>query len=209
MSDESRYIKYGKLMGGLIHNLNTPLMGCTGRIELLQMKLGEEKNLDQISVQLDKINSTLVSVAYILDKDNSDKIMMIDLKILLDHYFVFLYTDTRFKHQIEKEISLVSQTVSTNPSTLVNYMHTFFGYLLMYIDGASVLEITNATENNVHTIYICMKYDDSINEEVVEPLNNTLSYLSSVVGEDVMKKYITKVDVTDEVKVSISFEDDM
>jgi len=209
MSDDSKYVKYGKLMGGLIHNLNTPLMGCTGRVELLQMKLGEEKNLNQIAIQLDKINSTLISVAYILDKDNSDKIMMIDLKILLDHYFVFLYTDTRFKHQIEKEINLVSQTVSINPSTLVNYLHTFFGYLLQYIEGASVLEITNSTENNVHTIHFCMKYDDAINEEVVEPLSNTLNYLSSVVSEDIMKKYATTVEVTEEVKVSVSFGDDV
>ena len=33
-----KWAKYGKLMSGLIHNLNTPLMGLSGRIELLEMK---------------------------------------------------------------------------------------------------------------------------------------------------------------------------
>jgi len=207
MSKDSKYIKYGKLLGGLIHNLNTPLMGCTGRVELLQMKMEDDRNLNQIAIQLDKINAILVASAYILDKDNTDSVTMIDMKPLLENYFTFLYTDMRFKHQVEKEINLEPRNIAVNPSELVNYLHTLLDYVLRYLEGSSVLEIDNVSENGNPTIHFCLKYEeDNINEDFIEPLKNTLEYLKDLVSEDTLKMFETHIAVTNclDIKVIIN-----
>jgi signal transduction histidine kinase len=208
MNNDEKYIKYGKLLSGLIHNLNTPLMGCTGRVELLQMKMGEDKNLSQIATQLDKINSTLISIAYILDKDNMDRVTMIDMKNLLDHYFSFLQTDMRFKHQVPKNINLNPRMIKTNPSEFVNYLHKFLDYLLKYLNGAALLEIDNICDNDKTVLNMCLSYESGkVDDDFVLPLSQIVDNLKESFSDEILERYNTIVTIKDDVCIKIYIQD--
>jgi len=203
MSKDDKYIKYGKLLPGLIHNLNTPLMGCSGRVELLQMKMGEDKHLSQMTVQLDRINEILVAVAYLLDKDQTDKDTGFDLKVFLGNYYAFLNTDMRFKHQMEKELTFEKYDINTNPSSLMNYLHAIMNHLLEYIEDISIVTIGNASENGNPCINIIMKYNAEIKEEYIEPLKNIKQIVEDKLDADTISNYELQVEVTNEVAIKI------
>ncbi len=73
------WAKYGKLLSGVIHNLNTPLMGISGRVELLQFKMPDLKGLDQIASQLERINNSLGNLTFMIEKDCGEETTSIDL----------------------------------------------------------------------------------------------------------------------------------
>ena len=166
MKNDSKFIKYGKLLSGLIHNLNSPLMGLSGRIELLQMKFDDEKSFNQINTQIDKINDMLTNAAYLLDKDHLDRPIEIDLSKFLENYFFFLNTDTRFKHQIEKELNFQSHLIYINPSDLLNLLHTIIDYLLSFIDDETTIIATNTVEETNPVINITLKRQTDIDNEL-------------------------------------------
>lgn len=165
MNNDEKWIKYGKLLSGLIHNLNTPLMGLSGRVELLQMKLGEDKSINQINTQLDRINKMLTSVAYLLDKEQSNKESELDLKVLLENYFSFLGTDMRFKHQLEKDLSFENCKVTINASDLIYTLHKIIDFSLDFIDEESNLIVNNSTLNDCAIINICLEFSSNVNKD--------------------------------------------
>ena len=185
MNNDTKYVKYGKLLSGLIHNLNTPLMGLSGRVELLQMKFDDEKSFNQINTQLDKINHMLLATAYLLDKDNCDRDLEIDLKAFLENYFSFLYTDMRFKHQIEKELNFEPFSLSINASDLLNCLHTIVDYILNYIDDKTTLIVNNTTIENKPVINITLQLNSEINKDL-----NIEKCLNENLSDDTLKKFL-------------------
>jgi hypothetical protein len=153
---DEKWVKYGKLLSGLIHNLNTPLMGVSGRVEILQIKLGEDKGLVQIANQVERINDMLSAVAYLVDKDQYNKVTDIDIGVFLKNYFGFLYADMRFKHHINKEVEFVSCKLNFNPADLLFVLHMVVDHLLDHSNNDSLLTAHN-TEGG--TIEIQMKGD--------------------------------------------------
>jgi len=144
MKNDEKWTKYGKLLSGLIHNLNTPLMGISGRVELLQMKMGEDKSIKQISTQVEKINSMLTAVGYLVDKDQYDKDIETDIAVFLDNYFNFINADMRYKHQVpSKELNFTPCKLVFNPSDLLYCLHTVFDYTLDFVDSETNITISN------------------------------------------------------------------
>ena len=184
MNSEEKFIKYGKTLSGLIHNLNTPLMGISGRVELMQMKLGDDKNVVQISTQLDRLNSMLTAVAYLLDKEISNKETKFDLKILLENYFTYLTTDMVFKHKVEKEINLESIEVTTNPANLINFIHKVFEQLLSYVEEEVKMTIRNTKTEQGTNLEIMMSCQNDITKDL-----NIVESLKKRMFEEVKNKY--------------------
>ena len=166
MENDKKFIKYGKLLSGLIHNLNTPLMGISGRIELLQMKFDDEKSFNQINTQLDKITAMLSNAAYLLDKDHSDRPIEIDLLKFLENYFIFINTDSRYKHQMEKELTFQSNVVFINPSDLLNLLHTIVDYLIGFHDDETTIIASNSIEGSNPVINITLKRNTDLDQEI-------------------------------------------
>ena len=166
MNSDEKFIKYGKTLSGLIHNLNTPLMGMSGRIELMQMKFGEDKNVNQVSTQLDRINNMLTAVAFLLDKEISNKDSGFDIKQLLDNYFAYLTTDMRFKHKLEKEINLIPHSLNTNGCDAINYIHCVMNALLSYVEEEAKIAITNTIEGSDSKIDIVMTFEKPIEKDL-------------------------------------------
>ena len=176
MNSDEKFIKYGKTLSGLIHNLNTPLMGMSGRIELMQMKFGEDKNVNQVSTQLDRINNMLTAIAFLLDKEISNKDSGFDIKQLLENYFSYLTTDMRFKHKLEKEINLVPHSLNTNGCDVINYTHCVMNALLGYMEEEAKISIANVIDGNDCRIDILMTFEKPIEKDlnVIEVINNKL-----------------------------------
>ena len=196
MNNDEKWVKYGKLLSGLIHNLNTPLMGISGRVELLQIKMGEDKSLIQITTQVERINSMLTSAGYMVDKDNYNKVAEIDLAVFMEHYINFLYADMRFKHQSTHEKELVACKISVNPYDLLYHVHTITDYLLEFLDEETKFIFKTTDTNNV---YITMTTKNSVKSTInlegliaeklsEETYKNQFEVISAVTGNEVEVK---------------------
>jgi two-component system, NtrC family, sensor kinase len=118
----------GSLMGGLVHNLNTPLMWIMGRAQLIQSrneKLGEMKDLTEEDLSMlkekngkdihsiqegaDKIDQILKALAYKIQMIN-EGYTSIELKEYLEMEINFLMADMHFKHETKREVKLDSRS---------------------------------------------------------------------------------------------------
>lgn len=118
----------GSLMGGLVHNLNTPLMWIMGRAQLVQSrneKLGAIKDLSEGDLSMlkekngkdirsiqegaDKIDQILKSLGYKIQMIN-EGYTSIELKEYLEMELNFLMADMRFKHETRREVKLDSRS---------------------------------------------------------------------------------------------------
>lgn len=103
-----RWAKYGKLLPGLIHNINTPLMGISGRTELIQIMHPEVTGTEQIMDQLLLINKMLTSFSVLLDEDKNRQPVSIDLNDLIHQMDALYYADMQYKHQLKVDLKLGS-----------------------------------------------------------------------------------------------------
>jgi len=163
MDKDTKWIKYGKLLSGLIHNLNTPLMGISGRVELLQINMGENKSLTSIISQVEKINQMLTAVGYLVDKDITNKELDIDLATFMNHFFNFMNADMRYKHHIlTKELNFEPYTTIINPSDLLYCIHTMLDYALNFLDEDTSI---NATSNDKGAIVITLTMKNPVKSD--------------------------------------------
>ncbi len=112
----------GSLMGGMVHNLNTPLMWIMGRAQLVQsrnekldtlngkdgedlraMKTKNIKDLKSIQDGADKIDHILKSLGYKIQMTN-EGYTSIELREFLERETDFLMADMRFKHETLREV---------------------------------------------------------------------------------------------------------
>ncbi len=114
----------GSLLGGVVHNLNTPLMWVMGRAQLLQsrnerlesLKDLTEEDLAKIREKNDKDISSILEGAEKIDgilKGLGYKIQMVnegytsvEIREYLEMEVNFLMADMRFKHDTKREIQL-------------------------------------------------------------------------------------------------------
>ncbi|MBN2298276.1 MAG: HAMP domain-containing histidine kinase [Deltaproteobacteria bacterium] len=118
----------GSLMGGMVHNLNTPLMWVMGRAQLLEarnekietlkdlpeeeilkIKAKNSKDITSIQEGANKIDSILKSLGYKVQMIN-EGYTSIELKEFLEMETDFLMADMRFKHETHREIALDSRS---------------------------------------------------------------------------------------------------
>ena len=119
-----RWAKYGRLMSGIIHNLNTPLMGITGRVELIGFKMPDLKGLDQIAKQLQRINDILVPLAFLVDKDMNIERALTDIKDLITKVDRLCYAHMKYKHRINVELELGDGLLAeVYPTGVVNALY--------------------------------------------------------------------------------------
>jgi two-component system, NtrC family, sensor kinase len=128
----------GSLVGGLVHNLNTPLMWVMGRAQLLQsrnerlesfrdlpedqflaMKEKNDKDLRSILEGADKIDHILKALGYKIQM-LTEGCTSIELKEYLEMELNFLMADMRFKHETKRDLKLSSRScyVKTDYSAL-------------------------------------------------------------------------------------------
>lgn len=118
----------GSLMGGMVHNLNTPLMWVMGRAQLIEsrnekltslkdlpeeeiIKIREKNSKDITSIQdgAEKIDQILKTLGYKLQMIGEGN-TSIELREYLQMETDFLMADMRFKHETNREIVLDSRS---------------------------------------------------------------------------------------------------
>jgi len=114
----------GSLLGGLIHNLNTPLMWIMGRSQLIQarnesleklkdasleeiLKVKEKNNKDieSIAQGADKIDHILKAISYKVQMA-TEGITAIELREYLTNEMDFMLADMHFKHESKVELDI-------------------------------------------------------------------------------------------------------
>jgi hypothetical protein len=114
----------GSLVGGLVHNLNTPLMWIMGRAQLIQsrnekvesfkemsddqvaaMREKNDKDLHSIQEGADKIDGILKALGYKIQMI-SEGHTSIELREYLDMELNFLMADMRFKHETKRDVKI-------------------------------------------------------------------------------------------------------
>jgi len=119
---EKNLAHMGSLLGGVVHNLNTPLMWVMGRAQLLQSRnerleslngltedelarIREKNNKDITSILegAEKIDSILKSIGYKIQMVN-EGYTSVELREFLEMEVNFLMADMHFKHETKREI---------------------------------------------------------------------------------------------------------
>lgn len=118
----------GSLLGGVVHNLNTPLMWVMGRAQLIQSRaerfesfrdLSDEefttfrekndKDISSILEGAEKIDAILKGLGYKIQMVN-EGYTSVELREYLEMETNFLMADMRFKHDTKREIQLNSRS---------------------------------------------------------------------------------------------------
>lgn len=122
------YAHVGSLMGGMVHNLNTPLMWVMGRAQLIESRnekfetlkdlseeefriIKEKNSKDIASIQdgADRIDQILKALGYKLQMISEGN-TSIELREYMQMEIDFLMADMRFKHETNREITLDSRS---------------------------------------------------------------------------------------------------
>jgi hypothetical protein len=114
----------GKLVGGLVHNLNGPMQNLGLDIEMAFLSLHDESKLDEktakgivsrlrrMEEEHERINSlirtTSAKTADYYDKDNN----LLSIREFLNQELAYLHTNLYFKHNVQTEIITVGELPS-------------------------------------------------------------------------------------------------
>ncbi|GAB4338807.1 MAG: hypothetical protein Kow0037_23180 [Calditrichia bacterium] len=90
-----------QLLPGLIHNINGPLGTLLGRVELLQIKRPELKELSEVLKMGFRLQDMLENLTHKLVNERFGQPVEINLNRLLREEMKFLNADLFFKHQVE------------------------------------------------------------------------------------------------------------
>ena len=157
--------KYGKLISGLIHNLNTPIMGISGRLELLQMKNPDLKGLDKIETQLTRINKILKNVTYIIDVDKYQDDHLVSVREVIEQFDIFYNSNMQYKHRREILFDINDNIVADiNSSILLNILSLIIDYTLENTEDGGEIKISLKSEAekaciNIDFVYLKGKDD--------------------------------------------------
>ena len=134
--------KYLNLIPGFIHNLNTPLMSISGRVELIKFKIPDLQGIDQIMQQLEKINNTINVVKYMIEKDKAEAKQKIDLVTFVDIFDQFLNLNLTYKHKVklEKEIE-EGASIDILPFMLLNVLYEVFDNCINHMEDGGTIRL--------------------------------------------------------------------
>lgn len=105
-SEVEPLIQTGRLLAGILHDLNNPLMHIMGQTEFLQMIHPEIENLVLIQDQARRMGKMVSAIMQRLKSSQSRKMEWIQVNKLLEEEVFFLDCQPFFKFEIEKEWQL-------------------------------------------------------------------------------------------------------
>ncbi len=134
--------KYLDILPGFIHNLNTPIMNISGRVELIQYKNPEIKSAQSILSQIDKINHLVDSLRTFVETEKLTEPQQISIDDFLERFFMFLTFNVRFKHNINitKDIE-ANLNINSIPKYFFNLLYEIFNHSIQNIPNKGNIRI--------------------------------------------------------------------
>ena len=105
-SEVEPLIQTGRLLAGILHDLNNPLMHIMGQTEFLQMVHPEIENLTVIQDQARRMGKIVSAIMQRLKSSQSRRLEWIQVNKLLEEEVFFMECQPFFKFEIEKEWQL-------------------------------------------------------------------------------------------------------
>lgn len=165
--------KYINLIPGFVHNLNTPLMSISGRIELIKFKMPELQGVDQILQQLEKINNTVNVVKYMIEKDKTTEKQKIDIDTFIDIFDQFLNLNLIYKHKVklEKEIEEDS-AIEISPFDFLNILYEIFSNCIEHMEEDGGIIKLKVYRDGTRVYFEIMRSGNNIPDDLVKTVNS-------------------------------------
>ena len=146
----------GRLVNGIVHNLNGPLTVIVGRAELLQMRHPEIKGLDGLVAQANAMREMIGTMVRRNVWAREPGEQLIDLNELLILELGFLEADLGFKHEVETVYRL-AESLPKVAGVYGELSQGFMGFIQHAIDAMEDSEekvLTVATRADERFVYV-------------------------------------------------------
>lgn len=189
-SEVEPLIHTGRLVAGILHNLNNPLTYIMGQAELLQLVHPEVENINSIKNQAIRMRKIMATIVKRVKDSQTRQTEWLPLNELLEEEVFFLESHPYFQSDIKKVWDLASDLplfrgVSADFSQV-------FGNILRNAaeamqDDSSTKEIRLKTWHDSSGIHVCIQdsgpgIPDSLREKVFQPFFSTKSSSNGVTG---------------------------
>ncbi len=166
LMDLKKWAKYGKLFSGIIHNLNSPIMGVSGRLELIAFRQPDLKGLDKITSQIEKINEILSSIAFLVEKDMNNDERDLDLKEVMKNIDKLFFANMKYKHKMSIETNFDdSLMLKTKPTSLINTITNVIEEIVEKCDDDSKMTFNYEEKDGFINVMIAVNQAFIVNEE--------------------------------------------
>jgi signal transduction histidine kinase len=168
--------KYTAILPGFIHNMNTPLMSISGRIELIKFKHPDIQGVDQILSQLEKINDMISDLNSMLSKDNQSGPEEIAVNKLIDQLDRFFYFNMTYKHKIELEREIEENLhFRANPFLLANALYEIINNAVAAMENGGKIRI-KVWHEEANIRFIIQRNGSQLFEELIAKVNDDTDY---------------------------------
>lgn len=164
-----RLSKFARHLSGFFHNMNTPLMGISGRLELLSFTQPDLKGLAQMTTQVEALEAIMNNYSKILANDKKDEKSNIDLAEMISDIDTFYKTNLKYKHKLNTSIEIEPKT----------YIEVQINHFQNLITNAINLFLELVQENSDFTIQAdsneirFISNDTSVDDEFITKFNDS------------------------------------
>lgn len=196
-----RLASIGKLVGGLIHNLNGPLQNMGLDIEMANLSLKDKSKWDQNTIQTiisrigrmeeehDKINALIRATLEKTEGRNAaGNISLSSINGFIREELAYLDANLYFKHNIQKEVIDINGSYSASdlPKDSLEALGWFLQCLAEELERQKVggLTIKILSENSKLKIFFSTK-GGVLSEDFIRKLKNNLSPVEATKPDDI------------------------
>jgi signal transduction histidine kinase len=108
-SEVEPLIQTGRLLAGILHDLNNPLMSIMGQAEFLRILHPDLENVNVIQRQAQRMREIVSAIMQRIRSAQSRRLEWIQINKLLHEEVLFLECQPYFKHEVEKRWQLTEQ----------------------------------------------------------------------------------------------------
>ncbi|MFA5499206.1 MAG: hypothetical protein WC327_06655 [Candidatus Cloacimonadia bacterium] len=164
--------KYFELLPGFIHNINTPLMSISGRMELVQFKHPEIKGITQMLEQVERLNMMVDNLKTMIEMDRDEEAKSINLKTFFASLDQFLHLYMPYKHKIKHTLEIDENvSIFAKPFNFLNGMFEIFSHAIKNMPNGGNLSLTAQASNG--KVLITLKRDgDVIDADVLQKISS-------------------------------------
>jgi len=188
-SEMEPLIQTGRLVAGILHNLNNPLTYIMGQAELLRVIHPEVENIDVIQQQATRMKRIMSTVTKKMRDSQNRQTSWLQLNDILKEEMFFLESHPCYKLQIETEWRLAKDLPVIKG--IVSDFSQIFGNILRNaaeaMSGQILKRIVISTEHDESAIYVRISdkgpgIPAHLRESIFEPFFSTKSSSAIVAG---------------------------